>query len=480
VASHRAPTEIIEQQSLEELIAKMSESESKSLLRSLTEDPTVREQTEVLVALTSTKMAGEAAQDMKRAVEGAFKRLRGLTRSQGLWQLPQIFATLRRYLKISGELLAKGKNQQAVAQVVALTEAYMQLWTDLDGSTGETTKFLTEIAPVLTEAILSNEIGRENRLNLMTRAARWDSQAKDYGVDNFDPVCRALEGGPEAVSALTAPNLSDSDEVLATAWLSVLANNARHRQYLEFAGQAGHHRDYAVYQATQGDIAASIEYAEQYVGDADSSLSVFEQIWAQGAKTEALKFGLAMLNRLPQSDGKPAQRIADCAAALGWSDESLRGYQLAFQLSPALGLYDRVKFLAATQWPAISQEIWHQLQGEVPGDIAVHIFLQEGKIPELIGAWDKLVRHNSDLLEDVGKAALAEQPDWVIERVSKEAMAIIDGAQSPHYRQAARLLAIVRDAYRASDNDIGWQTYKSGILFTHKYKYTLVPLISPL
>jgi uncharacterized Zn finger protein len=116
----------------------------------------------------------------------------------------------------------------------------------------------------------------------------------------------------------------------------------------------------------------------------------------------------------------------------------------------------------------------------VPGDIAVHIFLQEGKIPELIGAWDKLVRHNSDLLEDVGKAALAEQPDWVIERVSKEAMAIIDGAQSPHYRQAARLLAIVRDAYRASDNDIGWQTYKSGILFTHKYKYTLVPLISPL
>ena len=113
--------------------------------------------------------------------------------------------------------------------------------------------------------------------------------------------------------------------------------------------------------------------------------------------------------------------------------------------------------------------------------VATTIFLNEGMIDDAIAACNNHDRWASlEVVLDVGSAAVRVQPSWVIDRLSREAFAIIQAGRSPQYREAAALLELVRDAYREQENDAGWTAMKSGTLAEHSRKYALMPLIRPL
>jgi uncharacterized Zn finger protein len=68
------------------------------------------------------------------------------------------------------------------------------------------------------------------------------------------------------------------------------------------------------------------------------------------------------------------------------------------------------------------------------------------------------------------------QPDWVIEKASKMAKAIMDSGKADHYHQAVNWLKNVKEAYSKSGRRADWLTYRENLVNLHQRKRKLMGL----
>ena len=197
-----------------------------------------------------------------------------------------------------------------------------------------------------------------------------------------------------------------------------------------------------------------------------------------GALQQAVAMGLEIMNRSDDA-GALATRVGEWAEQMGDTATGWHAHLVAFSFDQTLAAYAHLKALAGPEWPERAEQVWDILRTQAMVPVATSVFLHEGRIDDAIRACNNEWT-SPEILLDVGSAAVRVQPRWVIDRLSREAFAIIEAGRSPQYQEAAALLALVRDAYRETDNDAGWVAVKSGILARHARKYTLVPLIRPL
>lgn len=476
------PQQILQRQPLITTIRQMTLAQAQDFLVSLAAVPAVREQMERMVPLQPQKYSEVAAiRDLKEEVSHARDSLRGLISPayDGI-DLP---GSLRPVLESAEELLEEGKAGQAAAQLLALTGAYLDVWTIIDDSDGDASGFVDEISPALAEAILLAELTETERGEFAPQLRKWAKEAQDYGVETLQAAWQAAERGPEAARALASLQepLDEADRVLALAWLAALDKREQHHEFLAFAESLHEYGLYAAQLAKMGRVAEAVEYARAHINDPAGAVAALQSLWDQGAHQEAVQLGLELARRLPTEMQSIASVVAGYADLRGDEDSALAAYLLAFQHFPAVEHYERLKDLSGGQWPEISERLWQRLRQGDNSYAALRIFLQERMTADIMAACESQEGWvDSGLLEEAAEAVLSEEPEWVIGMLSRQAEAIIEAKQSTRYRRAARFLALVKRAYLAKGDAEGWAAYKAAITAAHQRKYALMPLIEAL
>lgn len=470
------PEQILQRQPLITTIRQMNAAQAQDFLVRLAAVPAVREQMERMVPSQPRSYLDDGSQDFKQEMSQARDSLRDLIGSvyDGAIDLP---GTLRPMLEAAGDLLEEGRAGQAAAQLMALTGAYLDVWTNLDDSDGDVSGFVDEISPALTEALFLAELDEDERREVAAQLRKWDKESRDYGVETLQAPWQAAERGPEAAAelAFSKEPMGQAEEVLASAWLSALDKRGQDGEYLAFAARLGWHGLYAAQLAKMGRVAQAVEYAVAHVGDSEGALAAVRSLWDHGAHQEAVQLGLDLAPRT----GSIASVVAQYADLRGDEEGALTAYLIAFQEFPMLEHYDRIKDLSGDRWPEIAESLWQRLRKENSGYAAVRIFLQEHMTADIMASCDR-GWPDAAILEEAAETVLLEEPEWVIRVLSRQAEAIIEAKQSTRYRRAARFLALVKKAYLAKGDVEGWAAYKAAITAAHQRKYALMPLIEPL
>lgn len=84
------------------------------------------------------------------------------------------------------------------------------------------------------------------------------------------------------------------------------------------------------------------------------------------------------------------------------------------------------------------------------------------------------------VLELVMDAAIGTRPQWVINKATVKAEAIMQSGKAQHYDRAVSWLRRARDAFRAAGQADAWERYLADVRATHRRKYKLMGLIKGL
>lgn len=476
--ARRSPAAVLKTASLAERIDELTESQAKNLLLELSRDARIRDLLKVRLPVRGValeRLADDARQHVFRVVQSFGRDAYG--------HAGEITDALRIELHTANELLSRGEAAAALSILVALVEAYLEIWAELDDSDGEASGFLDETAPLLVEAVLDANPSDAERLALLPRARRWDAEAGDYGVEGLDAVVSVLETGGEGIGAIHAEDaaeLSPTEAMIAAAWLAVLGRRQSTEAYLSYSQQTGYHAFHAAELIRLGRIDQGLDYSRGRVLDPEGVLMVIDALAEQGAVEPAVSLGVDALAECAGPATALASRVGELAEALGDPKAAWAAHFRSFADYATPAKYTHLKGIAGAQWPERAESVWDVLREHAAVDVATQVFLAEGMVPDAIRACARSSWVGLETLKTVGEAAIAVQPQWVVDQLSSAALAIIEAGRSHQYRDAADLLALVRDAFRSQDNEAGWTAMKADLLTKHYRKYTLTPLLKAL
>ena len=275
--AHTRPDDIVEDEALSVQIHALTDDQAKAVLQRLAQQTGLRHHIKAYLPVRRVNPPGALANDVKRHVVDAVRSLRGLRRSPAYGQVGDIISALRTHLDTAEELLQDGATPSARELLIALVEAYLEVWTELDDSDGEVSGSVDDVAPLLTESLLAEPVTEAERVALLPRARQWEGEAQDYGVDSLGAVVQLLEGGSARVDTIVAEThqaLNDTERLMAEAWLAILFRRQSADQYLQYSEQTGYHAEHAAYLVMTGQIDAGIRYGHDHVLDAPDGLIV--------------------------------------------------------------------------------------------------------------------------------------------------------------------------------------------------------------
>jgi hypothetical protein len=475
------PDAVVEDAPLSDQILALTEEQAKAVLLQLIQQQGLQAQVKAYLPIGKTKTARVAANDIRRHVTDAITSLRQLSRSQAYWHVGDVIGALRPYLDSAQQWLNDDEPQAALELMVALVDSYLETWTELDDSEGEVSGFVEEMTPIVVESILACELTSEERTALLARARQWDREASDYGVDSLEAVIPVLEDGFGCVLGIHAEihsRLDETEKLVAEAWLRVLLHHQLSADYLAYALQTGYHAQYAAHLVTMGKIEEGIRFAHEHSLTPEDGVMVVNALARQDAIQQAVALGVEIL-RVSGHGAGLANRVAALAEQTGDRATAWDALFRAFSEYPTVKTYGRLKALSELQWQERAFLVWDVLRRTVLLSVATQMFLDEGMVDEAIAVCERSWV-GTEVLLAVGEKAVHVQPKWVIERVTREALSIIQAGRSTYYRQAVALLTLVREAYRQQNDDAGWMALKMEVLAQHARKYTLVPLIQAL
>jgi uncharacterized Zn finger protein len=365
---------------------------------------------------------------------------------------------------------------------------------------------------------LSAELPRAERQAWSKKLASWQSEADDYGVDNWFELARvAAEQGwddPALQRMLQGANMApdifgDEDELdddaddedesddyaddededesddyaqeLVPIRLRVLERQGRTQEYLNLARAAGEIEGYVTMLARQGRVVEAVDEGLRSLTTANAALALAKALRERGDLDQAVRIAEHGLN-LAGSTAALGDWLADLAESLGQRDLALRAAEIAFRSAPSLSAYLKVRDLAVEGWPAVQTTLLDYLRTMTSPWMhtaaRVEVFLHEGLIDDAI----KVVQESPSygLLERVMDAAIAHRPDWVITTATAQAERIIDAGQAKHYDHAISWLKRARDAYRAAGRPADWQGYVARLRDEHGRKYKLMGMMQQL
>lgn len=502
----RRPDAVEERPALETLLADLDRDQLQVLILALAaRDPDVADAVERQVAIlraTPDPSASASARPsrqrrttvdtsaIRRDVRAAFRSLDRMSSSEAYWHVGAVVEEIGGLLDQAWEFINAGDGRPALDVLEAITDEYVDDWTDVDDSDGDASGFFYELGPAWTEALLTADLTADERAAWADRLSAWAREIDDYGVeDAFDHAVQAARAGWEDprlrrilaggdIRPTTDESAIEPDALIA-ARLNVLDRQGRHDEYLRLARALGQHERYATMLARLGRTDEAVAHGLEHLDQATEALALAKAL----REREELDAALRIAERGLSLDGRKAELavwLRDLASVAGRPELALAAAEVAFREAPSLAAYERAQELAGARWPTLRDDLLDHVRrarGYYP-EGAVEVFLHEGLIDDAIALADG--SYSYGLIERVAEAAISARPDWVIQTSRKQAEAIMDAGKSNHYPTAARWLTHARAAYRVAGREPEWQAYLSELLARHARKYTLVPRLREL
>jgi uncharacterized Zn finger protein len=386
----------------------------------------------------------------------------------------------------------------------ALYDHYEEMYGEYEGAASD---LFAELAEAWTEALLSAEIGADERHAWADKLAGWRDEAEDVGQDgafamavtaaeqgwDYPPLQRVLAGEITVNGAWEGESPDYADE-LALVRLRILERQGRHQEYLYLAEAEGQLDRYVVMLARLGRTEEAVDEGLKYLTTPSEALETAKVLHERGESAAALRIaehGLALsapkepfagYNLNTEHNKAPlAEWTADLAAGMGESERALRAAEIAFRAAPSLNAYRKAVELAGERSDVVKADLLkHLRQASVyAGDAKIDIFLHEARIDDAIAVVNGRDYYGSGMAR-VMDAALATRPDWVIKKASAQAEEIMNAGKAQHYDAAVDWLRRARDAYKSAGRIDEWRTYLQSIRAEHGRKYKLMGLIERL
>ncbi|MEN9222217.1 MAG: SWIM zinc finger family protein [Thermostichus sp. BF3_bins_97] len=495
------PREIERRPSVEDLLQPLNTEQLRHLLQTLLKkQPQLIRQVERWVAPVVPKVAqGVGATVDPRPYRQHMQEL--LQETLQAWSYGEegdpLQEGLPELLKPVQTFLAQEDPENALVILNAITEAWVSRAEELYDFGGDPWGVLHPLEYFWTKAILLGNPDPDRRISLQIQLEEWGSLLGQ----EFEMTAAALRQGwddPTLVAVLAG----DSDD-LSGLWedmdppdyasdlmqlrLQILDQQRRQQEYLRLA-EASHRWEHAlVMRVKMGQI-------EQVMGSL-SRLSFWTEAFAvakalkeQGSPTQALEVAQYGL-RLPaghwdnpaaeEPDRYPlATWAVEVALALGEAAVALACQIVAFKARPSLEEYRRTESLAGPNWGSLKSQLLKFLKNNRNWrytDDKTRIFLAEEKIE-----WAMASLQGSSsvhLVQQVMQAALATQPEWVLQQSRRRAEPIMRGRKSELYEEAAEWLTYTRAAYRMLNREADWQAYRAQVHSAHGRQHKLMGLL---
>ncbi|MEJ5199432.1 MAG: SWIM zinc finger family protein [Anaerolineae bacterium] len=394
------------------------------------------------------------------------------------------------HLELARRLLDAGDAAAATEVMETVIEQWIEEIEDLeewiyDSNQDAIAEAGRELAVLLAEALLSQNLSPEEREDWLEDIEEWDEDVVEVEIVrtaleqwwDYPPLVAVLKGHITEKGAWEGEPPDFADE-LALARLRILERQGRFQEYLYLAQAEGQLNLYVNMLARIGRVEQAVEEARTCLMSPDEFLHLAQTLAAQGHITAALQvaaFGLEQESRwscynLARWTAEQAERAGNAALAL-------RAAETAFLSGYDLEDYKLAQRMAGSRWPEVRERLLKRLES-VTDDRAVTVYLYERMLPQAMA----LIEHNpySSYLDQVIEATRGDYPDWGIRQYQRRAESIMNAGESGHYDEAASWLRRARDIYLQHQRQAEWTAYLNGLLERHARKYKLVPMLRDL
>ena len=380
----------------------------------------------------------------------------------------------------------------AIAMLAAITESSIENWDAVDDYGVNNGEVATDLSEVWCETILSADLDRADKTDLEVNLEFWRNCWGEY----FDLPLAALKQGWEDpnLKQVLAGNITSSSiwsgeapdyaDDLACIRLQILARQSRFTEYLYLAEAEGQVVKHLTMLVKLNRVAEAMQVAQRSLTTIEEAL-VFSQclVNEQNAQIEALAIAKQSL-KLP---GIRRYDLAiwtyDIALELDDFDTATAAKIVAFKANPNFADYARIAELAPDNWSDIKPELLTALERDDSWQTIkakVDIYLHESMLEKAIAAVDDLGYYSGRSVAKVMDAAIATHPDWVIENACTRAESIMDAGKAKYYEEALEWLQKVRAAYLASDREQAWSDYRANLVNVHGRKRKLMGLMQSI
>ena len=389
-------------------------------------------------------------------------------------------------IKDAEDLVEKEEFHNAIAVLKAITAACASKWDDDLTSYGiEPDEVVDVLAQVWTETILSSDLSSQEKLKLKEELEIWQTQ---WNVD-FAIILTALKEGweEELLQAILQGKVKVEDteekpyyqDDLTLIRLKLLKQKGRHEEYLNLAKATNQTQEYLIMLAWLDRIEEAIQTAQTEMTTMEEAMALSNALQNQGATEEALQIAQRGLTLSGDCDYKLATWIVELTQELQDPDLILAANLKVFEIEASFEQYTKLKTLAGEDWNSLKLDLLDLLQtqhGWRVQEEKIRIFLAENLVEDAIAGVKQISDYQKDLIQLVMDAAMSVQPDWVIEKASKMAEAIMDAGKADHYNQAVNWLKNVKEAYSKSGRRAEWLTYRENLVNLHQRKRKLMGL----
>lgn len=367
----------------------------------------------------------------------------------------------------------------AIADLEKVTAAAASEFEMIDDSDGEFGEFARSLGRTWIDAALMFDSPVTRQRALGKRLAAWRDHFDDYGAgDELGVAALVLQESVEKASAVIADG--DLLAELRQARLRVIARRGQVEEYLAFARKVGALVSYVKMLVCTGDTERAISESLTRAKTPSEALA-FGRLFEEERPDDALEIGERGLDLRGERYDDLAHWVRDLALERGKRTLALRAAKAAVLDWPTRDGYHSLKSIAGVQWKRMRGEILSAVRASQNAEDAIRILAQEGLVAEAIGKLEQpgvLVSYHA--LDAVVRSAIRLEPNWAIRTAREQAEQIMNPGKSKLYHHAGRWLAHVRDAYKASNRNDEWQTYRTRLLLSHKRKLKLIAILKNL
>jgi uncharacterized Zn finger protein len=477
------PDAFIEQKNINELLGQLDKDDLVHLITKMVDkNPGLYSWLQTAIPAVSAK-SQPAQQRNKRKTEGsktAYKRqiqsilhsLQGYRMSEAYWMMGGMVDQLDHVRDTAYDFLEADDAQGALIILTTLLTEVSGSFEQFDDSDGELGGFISELALPLVEAILSADLSKTERHNLLIELEPVVEELSAYGIDDLDVILAALNLGwsEEVLDGLEDYDYDES--ILTEAKLNILERQNRVEEYLKLCLEAGEYRRYILKQIEVGEFEKAKEIAWKTLTLASEALMVARALRDAGHLPDALRLAEKGLD-LDGSKHDLGAWLGPIEEAQGQIDKAIQAYQAAFTSLPSLTLYGILKKLSGVNWGNLKPILIQILQASPYMEVLVDVYLSEEEWDKAISIAKKAGEWNYSLIEKVADSVFPFRPDWVIQASRKQAEGLIAKTKSKYYATAARWLAKMKQAYLASGRKEEWSSYLEGLKSTYSRRPAL-------
>ena len=498
-----------------ELMSELSREQLLALLTKLVgEQPDLYELIEAALAAPSVYGSGKTAPSKPREVDVEVYRRRvnsimhGLDHmraSEAYWHVGGLTDELRGVERSAREFLDAGDEEAALRILLTLLEETSDGFEYIDDSNGELGDFLNNLGATLAEVILSLDLDKDEREDLLSDLDDLHDRLSDYGVEGLGVAILAARHGWEGLPGSVRRGETrsryedvdgddaeaDEDEWYASGWapedpvqsltrakLNVLERQGRTDEYLALCLRAGEHLRYTLKLLSLGRMPKAVSHALKHLTDAGEALTLAQPLRDSGHLDEAIRVGERGL-RLKGHKASLGRWLGAIEEAQGRAKQALEAWLAAFRETPSLDLWRTLKRLAGRGWSKLKPEAMASMEKYYDKRPLAEVLVEEQEWDAAIRLADRHTQEH-EVAATVADALIIRRPEWVIRTSVKHAEALIAPTKSSLYPAAAGWLRRAKAAYMHLGRGDEWQQYLQQMKEQYKRRPALMAQLTSL